>query len=155
MDALDALGPVSDAYARLPVADAFDWSGAARQLGEGEWYLVAFRSVRRAGSDETRLAEIDERAHLEAADAPGFVHYFKGPTASDRTCLSFCLWTSRTEARAASGRPQHIEAVSILDEMYESYTLEFLRVTGRAGLPLHFEPYDMPIGDDPVTERAA
>jgi hypothetical protein len=155
MDALDALGPVSGAYARLPVADAFDWSGAARQLGEGEWYLVAFRSVRRAGSDETRLAEIDERAHLEAADAPGFVHYFKGPTASDRTCLSFCLWTSRTEARAASGRPQHIEAVSILDEMYESYTLEFLRVTGRAGLPLHFEPYDMPISDDPVTERAA
>jgi hypothetical protein len=155
MDALDALGPVSDAYARLPVADAFDWSGAARQLGEGEWYLVAFRSVRRAGSDETRLAEIDERAHLEAADAPGFVHYFKGPTASDRTCLSFCLWTSRTEARAASGRPQHIEAVSILDEMYESYTLEFLRVTGRAGLPLHFEPYDMPISDDPATERAA
>lgn len=155
MGALDALVPISDGYARLPVAEAFDWTGVARQLGEGQWYLVAFRSVRRAGSDEARLAEIDERAHLEAADAPGFVHYFKGPTSSDRTCLSFCLWTSRTEARAAAGRPDHIEAVSILGEMYEGYTLEFLRVTGRLGMPLRFEPYDAPLSDDPVAERAA
>jgi hypothetical protein len=39
--------------------------------------------------------------------------------------------------------------------MYERYTLEFLRVTGRAGMPLSFAPYDAPISDDPVTERAA
>jgi hypothetical protein len=26
--------------------------------------------------------------------------------------------------------------------MYERYTLEFVRVTGRAGAPLQFEPYD-------------
>jgi hypothetical protein len=154
MDALATLAPVSDIYAHLPVGDAFDWSNVARELGPGEWYLVAFRSVRRIGADEGHLAEIDERAHLEAADAPGFVYYFKGPTASDRTCLSFCLWTSRAEARAAAGRPEHVTAVSILDEMYERYTLEFLRVTGRPGSLLRFEPYDTPVMD-PETPRAA
>lgn len=155
MDALAALGPVSDAYASLPVADAFDWTEVGRSLGQGEWYLVAFRSVRRHDADELRLSEYDERAHLEAAGAPGFVHYFKGPVASDGTCLSFCLWTSRAEARAASGRPDHLEAITLLDEMYERYTLEFLRVTGRPGGPLSFAPYDAPISDDPVTEQAA
>jgi hypothetical protein len=155
MDALAALAPVSDAYATLPVAEAFDWSGAAGQLGTGEWYMVAFRSVRRIDADEERLSEFDERAHIEASTAPGFVFYFKGPAAPDRTCLSFCLWTGRHEARAASGRPSHVEAVSLLDEMYESYMLEFLRVTGRVGQPLRFEPYDRPVLDDPVTERAA
>jgi hypothetical protein len=154
VDALAALTPVSDGYAVLPVADAFDWTGVGRQLGDGEWYLVAFRSIRRLDGDEARLAEYDERAHLEAADAPGFIHYFKGPTCPDRTCLSFCIWTSRSEARAASGGPSHLEAVSLLDEMYERYTLEFLRVTGQAGR-LRFEPYDTPVRDDPVTDRAA
>lgn len=142
MDAFAALTPVSDRYATLPVAEAFDWTGVADQLGPGEWYLVAFRSIRRADADEARLTAFDDRAHAEAATSPGFVHYFKGPAAADWTCLSFCLWTSRAEARAAAGRPDHVEAVSLISEMYERYTLEFLRVTGRAGQPLRFEPYD-------------
>jgi hypothetical protein len=142
MDAFEALAPVSDAYATLPVAAAFDWTDVAQQLGEGEWYLVAFRSIRRADADEIRLTAFDDGAHLEAQSAPGFVHYFKGPAANDRSCLSFCLWTSRAEARAAAGRPNHVEAVSVIEEMYEAYTLEFLRVTGRVGMPLSFEPWD-------------
>jgi hypothetical protein len=147
MDAFAALAPISEAYASLPVAEAFDWSRVARKLGTGEWYLVAVRSIRRADADEVRLAEFDDRAHHEAQSSPGFVHYFKGPAATDGSCLSFCLWTSRVEARAASGRPAHIEAVSVIGEMYERYTLEFLRVTGRAGTPLQFEPYDAaPVG---------
>ncbi len=89
-----------------------------------------------------RLAEFDDLAHRDAESQPGFVHYFKGPAAHDRSCLSFCLWTSRAEARAAAGRPAHIQAMSVLNEMYERYTLEFLRVTGRAGAPLQFEAYD-------------
>ena len=142
MDALAALEPASEAYATLPVAEAFDWADVARQLGDGEWYLVAFRSIRRAGADELRLAAFDDAAHHEAASSPGFVHYFKGPAARDGSCLSFCMWTSRAEARAAAGQPAHVAAVSILGEMYETYTLEFLRVTGRAGASLQFEPYD-------------
>ena len=99
MDALPDLAPVSEDYACLPVVDAFNWGEAAGGLGDGEWYLVAFRSIRRADADEARLYEFDERAHQEAAAAPGFVHYFKGPAAGDGSCLSFCLW------RLARGRP--------------------------------------------------
>ena len=58
--------------------------------------------------------------------APGFVHYFKGPMGPDGSCLSFCLWQSRADARSAAGRPAHVEAVGLLDEMYESV---------RAGVP--------------------
>ena len=150
MDAFAALAPVSEGYATLPVAEAFDWSHVAGQLGTGEWYLVAFRSIRRAEADEVRLTEFDDRAHHEAESAPGFVHYFKGPAAADRSCLSFCLWTSRAEARAASGQPAHIEAVSVIGEMYERYTLEFLRVTGQKGSPLQFEPYHAVPPADPA-----
>jgi hypothetical protein len=142
MDAFAALAPVSERYANLAVADAFDWTDVARHLGDGEWYIVVFRSIRRADADEARLTAFDDRAHAEAASSPGFVHYYKGPAAADWSCLSFCMWTSRAEARAAAGRPDHVEAVSLISEMYERYTLEFLHVTGRAGQPLHFEPYD-------------
>ncbi len=148
MDSLAALVPVSDAYATLPVEDAFDWTDVARQLGAGEWYLVAFRSVRRPGADETRLNAFDDLAHLEAERAPGYVHYFKGPAGPDGACLSFCLWTSRAEARAAAGNPHHVDAVSLISEMYERYTLEFLRITGKAGRPLAFEPYDRPPAEE-------
>jgi len=142
MDLLQRLAPVSEGYASLPVASAFNWQDATAELGDGEWYLVAFRSIRRTGADETRLSLFDELAHREAATSPGFVHYFKGPAASDGSCLSFCLWLSRADARAAAGRPDHVRAVSLIDEMYESYALEFHRVTRTAGGPLSFEPYD-------------
>lgn len=143
MTALDDLAPISEGYATLPVQEAFDWSAAATQLGDGDWYMVVFRSIRRADADVARLTEYDERAHAEAASSPGFVHYLKGPAAADRSCLSFCIWDSRAHARAAAGRPDHVEAVSLIGEMYESYTLDFLRITGRAGEPLRFEPYDV------------
>jgi hypothetical protein len=142
MDALPGLAPVSDAYATLPVAEAFNWAEGAADLGVGEWYLVAFRSVRAANADEARLDAYDEAAHQEAAGSPGFVHYLKGPRAADGTCMSFCLWQSRAEARAAAGKPLHVRAVSLLDEMYESYTLEYVHVRREAvGAALTFEPY--------------
>ena len=142
MDSLDDLAPVSDRYATLPIADAFNWPSANPALGDGEWYLVAFRSIRRFDADEARLTHFDELAHQEAASSPGFVHYFKGPAAADGSCLSFCLWQTRADARAAAGRPDHVRAVSLIDEMYETYTLEFHRVTRNVGGPLTFEPYD-------------
>jgi hypothetical protein len=144
MDALAALAPISDAYARMPVADAFDWTAAGEALGEGEWYMVAFRSIRRRDADERMLTEYDERAHQEASRSAGYIHYFKGPLAADGCCLSFCIWSSRAEARAAAGKPLHAEAASLVAAMYEHYTLEFLRLRRTAGGPLTFEPYDAP-----------
>jgi len=154
MDAFEALSPVSDHYASLPIARAFDWSVVEAALGAGEWYLVAFRSIRRPGADEARLAHYDELAYQEASRVPGYVHYFKGPTASDGTCLSFCIWRDRASARAAAGRPAHVEAVSLLGEMYQMYTLELLRMRRRAGEPFEFEPYDRPELSRPVAVPA-
>jgi hypothetical protein len=144
MDVLGRLAPVSEDYASLPIGDAFTWQDAGQDLGDGEWYLVAFRSVRRADADEEMLRLYDDLAHHEAEGAPGFIHYFKGPTAGDGSCLSFCMWRSRAEARAAAGRPAHLRAVSLLEAMYQQYTLEFHRVARRAGAALTFETYDRP-----------
>ncbi len=152
MDALPRLGPVSGAYATMPVAEAFNWADGATELGEGSWYLVAFRSIRRPDADEERLAAYDEFAHVEASEAPGFVHYLKGPAADDGSCLSFCLWQSREQARAAARRPAHVRAVGLLDEMYAQYRLEFLAVRRTADGTMTFEP----IGEvAPVTHPAA
>jgi hypothetical protein len=144
VDALPALRPVGEVYARLPIATAFNWGEAAESLGDGDWYLVAFRSIRRDDADEARLELYDDLAHADAAAAPGFIHYFKGPKATDGSCLSFCLWETRADARAAAGRPAHVEAVSLIDEMYSLYTLEFHRVQREAGGALTFTPYDAP-----------
>ncbi len=151
MDALSLLAPVAADYASRPIAEAFNWHEAATDLADGEWYLVAFRSIRKANADEARLNEFDERAHVEASAAPGYVHYFKGPAASDGSCLSFCLWQTRADARAAAGRPDHVRAVSLIDEMYERYTLEFHRVSRHAGGSVMFEPYDR-VAPPPVVE---
>ena len=139
----DRLAPVSDRYAGLSVAEAFNWADVAPDVDPGEWYMVAFRSVRRPGADEGRLTAYDDWAHTEAMGASGFVHYFKGPTLSDGRCMSFCLWDSRAEARAAAGRPAHTEAAALTHEAYSEYTLEFHRVTRLEGAEgFSFEPYD-------------
>jgi hypothetical protein len=87
--------------------------------------------------------------------APGFVHYFKGPTSSDGRCMSFCLWDSRAEARAAAGRPAHIEAAALTHESYAEYSLEFHRVRRLDGAnAFTFEPYDA-IPGTPTSGRPA
>jgi hypothetical protein len=142
----DRLVPVSDRYASLPVADAFDWAACVAEVDPGEWYMVAFRSVRRAGVDEERLTAYDDWAHHEAMQAPGFVHYYKGPTTADGWCMSFCLWDSRAEARASAGRPAHAQAAALTHEAYATYTLEFHRVRRIVDGGFTFEPYDAPPG---------
>jgi hypothetical protein len=136
------LAPVSDRYAILPVSRAFTWEACLGDVPAGEWYMVAFRSVRRPGLDEARLTAYDEWAHTEAMQAPGFVHYFRGPANTRGQCLSFCLWDSRAEARAAAGRPAHVEAAALTFESYRQYRLEFHRVRRLAGAGFTFEPYD-------------
>lgn len=144
----ERLAPVSDRYATLPVAEAFTWEACLADVPPGEWYMVAFRSTRRPGADEVRLTAYDDRAHAEATGASGFVHYFKGRTSSDGHCMSFCLWDSRAEARAAAGRPAHVEAAGLTFESYAEYSLEFHRVRRLAGEPrFTFEPYDQNTGE--------
>ena len=136
------LAPVSDRYATMSVAEAFTWDACLPTVHPGEWYMVVFRSTRRVGADEARLTAYDDWAHTEAMEAPGFVHYFKGPANDRGECMSFCLWTTRAEARAASGRPSHIEAAALTFESYSQYRLEFHRIRRTASDGFTFEPYD-------------
>jgi hypothetical protein len=138
----ERLAPVSDRYAALSVADAFTWDACLRDVSPGEWYMVAFRSIRRADADEARLTMYDDWAHTEAMGAPGFVHYFKGPVNAQGQCMSFCLWTSRQAARAAAGQPSHVEAAALTFESYAAFSLEFHRVRRLADGGFTFEPYD-------------
>lgn len=143
MDVFADLVPVAEDYASLPVGEAFTWGSVASVIEPGEWYMVAFRSILRADADQERLRQYDDWAHEEASGAKGFVHYYKGPQAADRSCLSFCMWNSRAEAREAAGRPAHRKAVTLIADTYEAYTLEFLRVWKPAGAAsLQFAPYD-------------
>ena len=146
----DRLVPVSDGYASLPVAEAYTWDALAAEIPAADWYMVAFRSVRRPDVDEARLTAHDDWAHGEAMDAPGFVHYLKGPTQPDGRCMSFCLWDSRVEARAAARRPHHVEAAALTHEAYSEYLLEFYAVR-RVESGFTFEPYD----PAPASEIAA
>jgi len=138
----DRLVPVSDRYATLAVADAFTWEACEPDVEPGEWYMVAFRSIRSEHVDEDRLTSHDDWAHAEAMDAPGFVHYFKGPTQPDGRCMSFCLWDSRAEARAAAGSPKHLQAAALTHDAYVEYTLEFHRVVRADDGGFQFEVYD-------------
>jgi hypothetical protein len=159
MDALERLRPVSDRYASLPVEEAFNWVDVLDDMPAAEWYMVAFRSVRKPEADEKLLDMYDEWAHREAESAPGYAHYFKGPMGVDGACLSFCFWSSRAEARAAAAMPSHARAAAITRETYASYTLEFHRVRRLAEEPiLEFQLYDAaepirtivrPTGDTP------
>ena len=144
VDALDALAPTGPGYARLPVAEAFNWSDLADAMGPGEWYLVAFRSIVKPGrGPRSTSASSMTTPTTKPASAPGFVHYFKGPLDTDGSCMSFCLWNSRSEARAAAGLSNHRAAVTIIGETYSQYILEFLRVRRSAmAASVEFEPYD-------------
>ena len=94
---------------------------------------------------------VDDWAHAEAMDAPGFVHYFKGPTVDGGRCMSFCLWDSRAEARAAASRPAHARAVALTHQAYAEYRLEFHRVR-RTADGFAIQPWDAVGGsaDGPV-----
>ena len=151
----DRLAPVSDRYATLSVADAFTWDACAEDVEPGEWYMVAFRSSRLPDVDEAQLSAYDDWAHAEAMDAPGFVHYFKGPTVDGGRCVSFCLWDSRAQAREAASRPAHARAVALTHQAYASYTLEFHRVR-RTADGFAIEPYDaVPAPADAVATHRA
>lgn len=141
MDPFPHLVPLAPDYAHLPISLAFDWAPAGASLGEGECYLVIFRSIRRTDADDALLTAYDELAHAEAAMSPGFIHYFKGPLGSDGSCLSFCLWKSREDARAASMGPMHRQAAGLVGEMYASYELEFSLVSINGVGHVDFTPY--------------
>lgn len=132
--AFEELAPIRDDYPLVPIEQGFNWSGCADGISIPSLYLVVFRSVRRADADLETLRAYDDAAYEDASRAPGFVHYFKGQVTPERICLSFCLWRSRVEARAASARQAHSEAANVVAQMYESYKLERHMLYKRQGM---------------------
>ena len=130
----------SASYATLPVTDGFDWEDCLAGVEPGSFYLVVFRSVRRADADGELLTEFDDRAHAEARRAGGLLLYFKGEPDPNRACLSLCLWQTREQARAAIHLPRHRAAVGLASTMYESFHLERYAVDWTGAGPVGIDP---------------
>jgi hypothetical protein len=129
----EPLRPARPDYATAPIDAAFDWHACLAAASGGPWYLVVFRSTRRADADGDVLTEFDDLAHLEARHVGGLLLYFKGEPARDGACLSLCLWESAEQARAARHLPRHQAAVGIAHRVYQRFALERYRVTRDPG----------------------
>ncbi|KDN44487.1 hypothetical protein RSAG8_05534, partial [Rhizoctonia solani AG-8 WAC10335] len=141
-------------FANLPYAEAFNWdeiSAAYRsevdKIADGElereWYVVAFRSRRKAGSDSTSLYDADRLAHEEAVHNGGLIMYWYGvPDAETGDNLATCVWQSRAHAVAANSRPHHIKAMRLAAASFEYYRLERYALKKWKGTPqLEVVPY--------------
>ncbi|KAG8710706.1 hypothetical protein FRC08_016811 [Ceratobasidium sp. 394] len=125
-----------EGFAKLPYAETFNWDeiGNAYHSDEGvdakgelerEWYVVAFRSRRKAGSDSAALYEADKLAHEEAVQNGGLIMYWYGvPDPETGDNLATCIWQSRAHAVAANSQPHHIKAMRLAAASFEYYTLE-------------------------------
>ena len=120
----ERLEPVGPSYARLPVLQAFNWSECLAGVEGGEWYVVAFRSIRNVAADPELLKALDDRAYEEATREPGLLMYFRGSMNERRECLSICVWESQQRARAATTMPSHRAAAEATDALYTLFELE-------------------------------
>ncbi|KAI9488611.1 hypothetical protein BDB00DRAFT_772235 [Zychaea mexicana] len=134
--ALPAFHVVTDDYVHVPIVDAFNWDETAQRLGkeaEGEWFIVAFRSVRKADADKKLLFEADARAQEEAVHSGGLLKYWYGDLNEHSECLAMCIWVNREYALKATRKPLHMKAAKLASEMYISYQLERYSLVKRAG----------------------
>jgi len=127
----EGLKPISPEYASLPILEGFNWSECLADVEEGQWYLVVFRSVRRATADPIKLKMLDDRAYEDAVLGSGLLVYFRGSLTRRRECLSFCLWEAQERAQAATRLESHEAAARVTDEMYDSFELERWVLTKR------------------------
>lgn len=158
LEACQQISPKHPNYANLPIEVGFDWDDCISGASFDRLYLVVFRSVRRATADLDLLKEYDDRAYEEAVRAGGLLRYFKGEMNERRECLSFCLWESRDQARAAAGSSSHGKAAEITARMYESYRLYRYDLIKLAGGDLLFQPLGeqaQEFGASPETEMSA
>ncbi|THH04389.1 hypothetical protein EW146_g10192, partial [Bondarzewia mesenterica] len=98
--ALHHFGPVTEKYASAPYVEAFNWDDLELpEDEEREWYCVAFRSIRKQGSEAGPLYEADKLAHEEAIRNGGLIMYWYGiPDPETGLNLATCIWQSRAHA---------------------------------------------------------
>jgi len=139
--ALHYFKPLSPDYANTAYGQAFNWSELRLPKDEGrEWYCVAFRSKRKAGSDGTSLYDADRLAHEEAIRNGGLILYWYGlPNPETGMNLATCIWQSRKHATAANSRPHHIQAMRLAAQVYDAYSLEryvLRKIQGEEGVTI-------------------
>ncbi|KAL1919453.1 uncharacterized protein VTP21DRAFT_2146 [Calcarisporiella thermophila] len=112
-------------YMVAPLEDIFDWDDLGRRLkSDGEWFVVAFRSIRSASADNELLFNADRMAHEEAKHSGGLLKYWYASLNERRECLAMCIWANRSWALLANKKPHHREAAKLAAVMYDSYILE-------------------------------
>lgn len=129
----EQLMPLAPDYAVRGIDEAFNWADCLASVDAGEWYVVAFRSVRRPEADDELLYQLDERALEEATAYSGLLRYFSGELDDQRRCLSMCVWRDQKRAREAAALPAHTAAIEVSNATYTSYVLERYRLTKRDG----------------------
>ncbi|CAO1627356.1 unnamed protein product [Parajaminaea phylloscopi] len=121
------------------ISSAFNWSSLhLPEDVEGSWFGVAFRSIRRPGSESIDLYEADRRSHEEAVSSGGLLLYWYGtPSATTGENLATCIWTTREAAVKASALPDHAKAVLHSIPAYAKFDLSryrLVKVRGETGL---------------------
>jgi len=124
--ALHDFSPVTQSYADVSYGEAFNWLDLdLPEDEERDWYCVAFRSKRKAGSENEPLYDADRLAHEEAIRNGGLILYWYGtPNPETGLNLATCIWQSRAHAIAANARPHHMKAMRLAVASYERYDLE-------------------------------
>ncbi|CAO1629336.1 unnamed protein product [Jaminaea pallidilutea] len=132
---ISARAPSEDTRQANLIANTFNWSSLHLPLHVSKtWYGVAFRSIRKKGSESINLYEADRASHEEAVRSGGLLLYWYGsPSESTGENLATCIWTSREDAVRASRLPLHKAAALHAAPAYEKYQLSRYRVVKRSG----------------------
>ncbi|KAF0519073.1 hypothetical protein F8M41_016680 [Gigaspora margarita] len=131
-EVLKNLKVIDSNYATEPIETSFNWNEIASDIKdiEGEWYLVAFRSIRSINANNDSLSNAEKKAYNEAEKHGGLLKYWSGEFNQNRKCLSICIWASKDIAVEASKEPQHSAAKKLANmSNYEFYGLERYMLT--------------------------
>ncbi|CAG8480840.1 25628_t:CDS:2 [Dentiscutata erythropus] len=123
---LENLDAITSNYATESIETSFNWDeiAAGKNNVEGEWYLIAFRSIGSKDANIKKLVEAEAEAYNEAKNHGGLLKYWSSEFNQNRECLSLCIWRSIDEAVKASKKPCHAFTVGLASANYETYKLE-------------------------------
>ncbi|CAG8492931.1 11857_t:CDS:2, partial [Dentiscutata heterogama] len=126
-EVLKNLKVIDSNYATEPIETSFNWNEIASGIKdiEGEWYLVAFRSIGSVNANNNSLSYAEKKAYNKAEKHGGLLKYWSGEFNQNRECLSMCIWASKDIAVNASKKSQHTAAKRLANiSNYEFYDLE-------------------------------
>ncbi|KAI4129451.1 MAG: hypothetical protein LQ338_002232 [Usnochroma carphineum] len=133
--ALTIFSPVTNAYATATYTKAFNWDivfsslAAAVKTDGFDWteqvfYIVVFRSQVPPSTDRSHLAELDERAHVEAMRSGGLLKYWFGTPDANGRNLATCIWRRHEDAVLGGSGEGHKAAMRATINMYSEWHVE-------------------------------